>query len=52
MDSFAQKYPNINKWLDRMEKVDCHDKMHKVLDKLKPYIAQRQAKMQFIASKL
>ena len=52
IDSFAEKFPNINKWLDRMEKVDGHDKMHKILDKLKPYLAQRMSKMDYVTSKL
>eukprot|EP01083_Nonionella_stella_P266239 900899_1 len=41
IDNFSSKYPNIDKWLDRMQKVPCHDEVHQVLDKMKGYIAQR-----------
>eukprot|EP00483_Globobulimina_turgida_P008663 UN08681 len=51
IDDFGAKFPNINKWLDRMQKVPCHDETHQILDRMKGYIAQRQSKNEFLTAK-
>ena len=52
VEDFASKYPNTNRWLDRMAKLPCHDECHAILDKLKPFLAQRQVQMKDFISKL
>lgn len=53
---FKVEYPNIDQWLTRMSKLPAHKKVHKILDKLQPFIKQRveatKPLQEAIASKL
>eukprot|EP01084_Bolivina_argentea_P253777 426418_1 len=46
------KYPNIFKWIGRMEKLNGHDKVHRILKKMDGYIAKRLKACQPLLSKL
>ena len=43
---FELEYPNVDQWLTRMEKLSCHDEVHKVMDKFNGYLNKRMIEMQ------
>ena len=47
-----KKYPNIFKWIARMEKLNGHDKVHRILTKMNGYITKRIKECQPLLSKL
>eukprot|EP00485_Elphidium_margaritaceum_P007353 CAMPEP_0202686462 /NCGR_PEP_ID=MMETSP1385-20130828/2237_1 /ASSEMBLY_ACC=CAM_ASM_000861 /TAXON_ID=933848 /ORGANISM="Elphidium margaritaceum" /LENGTH=246 /DNA_ID=CAMNT_0049341039 /DNA_START=38 /DNA_END=778 /DNA_ORIENTATION=+ len=47
-----QRFPNIFKWMSKMETLPKHDQVHRIMAKLDPYVAKRMQKMQPLYAKL
>ena len=45
---FKLDYPNVDQWLTRMEKLKCHDKVHKIMDKYIDHLNKRMIEMQSV----